>query len=168
MSPFPVLRHQIENKSIVTNNIKSKTNLFSQIPFFRVAFRARQVILHNERRKSSYDGVQDAHEDARFHLVRHSQEYFLSSKVPAQSYKTEMAKWIIRKQMEHAEQGGTTIDMIFDLTKSYTCTRSTPNQSIRQHCFQPTFVHTPRRSMLPLGKAESAMQSMGRGVRETR
>ncbi len=49
--------------------------------------------------------------------------------------------------------------MIF--TKSCTCKRSTPNQSIRQHCFQPTFVHTPRRSMLPLGKSACAMQGMG-------
>ncbi len=58
------------------------------------------------------------------------------------------------------------VQMIYDLTKSSTCTRSTPNQSIRQHCFQPTFVHTPRWRMLLLDKATSAVQA--RGVRKTR
>ncbi len=61
-----------------------------------------------------------------------------------------------------------TIDIIYDLTKSCTCTRSTPNQSIRQNCFQPTFVHTPRWSMLPLGKAASEVPCKVRGKRETR
>jgi hypothetical protein len=131
------------------------------LPFFRVAFRAGQVILHKGRRKSSYDGVQEAQEDAHFDLVRHSFEDFLSSEVPAQSYKTEVTKWIIRKRMVPEHGGTTTIDMIYGLTKSCTCKCSTPNQTIRQHCSQPTFVHTPRRSMLPLGKASSAMQGMG-------
>ncbi len=73
-----------------------------------------------------------------------------------------MIKWIIRKRMVHAEQGGaTTIELIYDLTKSCTCRRSTPNQSIRQHYFQPTFVHTPRWRMLLLDKAASAIQGMG-------
>ena len=73
MGPFPVLRHQVENNTIVTKNGNAeewKDNL--ALPFFRVAFRARQVILHNERRKSSYDGVQEARKDAHFNLVRYS------------------------------------------------------------------------------------------------
>ncbi len=105
MGPFPVLRHQVENNTIVTNSSNAKWKDDLALPFFRVAFGARQVILHNERRKSSYDRVQEAHEDARFKLVLHSYEYFLSSQVPAQSYKTEVTKWIIRKRMVHAEQG---------------------------------------------------------------
>ena len=72
MGPFPVLRHQVENDTIVTNNSTAEWKEHLALPFFRVAFRARQVILHNERRKSSYDGVQEAREDAHFNLVRHS------------------------------------------------------------------------------------------------
>jgi len=72
MGPFPVLRHQVENNTLVTNNSNAEWKDDLALPFFRVAFRARQVVLHNERRKSSYDGVQEAREDARFNLVRHS------------------------------------------------------------------------------------------------
>ncbi len=79
MGPFPVLRHQAENNTIVANNSNAEWKDDFALPFFRVAFRARQVILQNERRKSSYDGVQEAREDARFNLVRHSSEYYLSS-----------------------------------------------------------------------------------------
>ncbi len=72
MGPFPVLRHQVENSTIVTNNSNVGYKDDLALPFFRVAFRARQVVLQNERRKSSYDGVQEAREDAHFDLVRHS------------------------------------------------------------------------------------------------
>ncbi len=72
MGPFPILRHQVEKNTIVTidSNVEWKDDLAS--PFFRGAFGARQVILQNERRKSSYDGVHETREDARFNLVRHS------------------------------------------------------------------------------------------------
>jgi hypothetical protein len=72
MGPFPVLRHQVDNNTIVTTTSKAEWKDDLALPFFRAAFRARQVVLHNERRKSSYDGVQEAREDARFKLVRHS------------------------------------------------------------------------------------------------
>ncbi len=47
MDPFPVLRHRVENNTIVKNNSNAKWKDDLALPFFRVAFRARQVILHN-------------------------------------------------------------------------------------------------------------------------
>jgi hypothetical protein len=70
--------------------------------------------------------------------------------------KTEVNEWYTQSR-----EGQQQWILIYDLTKSCTCKCSTPNQSIRQHCFQPTFAHTPRRSMLPQGKAACAMQGMG-------
>ena len=72
ISPFPVLRHQVDNNTIISSNSNAEWKDDLILPFFRVAFRARQVVLQNERRKSSYDGVQEAWEDAHFDLVRHS------------------------------------------------------------------------------------------------
>ncbi len=157
MVPFPVLRHQVGNNTIVTINSNNaeweRGSCITILPCCTPSKASHTSEWTTEEflRWSTEGPRRRTLSLGKAQLGTFSFLLGTCTIIPDRSDRVDSK----RTRMVHAEQGGTTTKGVTsDLTKSCTCKRSTPNQSIRQHYFQSTFVHTPRRSMLPLGKTE--------------